>query len=61
MTDTLARRITLESLKFELDDGAESAAFPERDLLVVLSTLQPKVLEEAHSFCFGGHFSERKV
>ena len=35
--------------------------FPERDLVVVPLTLQPKVLEEAHSSCFGGHFSERKV
>ena len=55
---TLARRITLESSKFELDDWVlyyESAAFRERDLIVVHSTLQPKVLEEAHYSCFGGH------
>ena len=60
----LARRIVLESSKFEIVDDIlhfENPVFPGRHCIAAPPSLRESLLNEAHSSCFGGHFSERKV
>ena len=62
--DKSARSIVFESSKFELDGGVlyyENPAFPRRHCVVVPVSLCSRIMEEAHSSCFGGHFGERKI
>ena len=59
-----ARRIVLESSKYDIIDGVlyfENPVVPDKQCVVVPLSLQETLLNEAHSSCFGGHFSVKKV
>ena len=57
----MAQKIVLESQCYEMIDGVLYHENPNRWCIVVPKKLQSQLLTEAHSGCFGGHFSEKKV
>ena len=60
----LAQKIVLENQHYEVIDGIlhhENPNCPGHWCIVVPSQLRTQLLTEAHSGCFGGHFSEKKV
>ena len=60
----MAHKIMLESQHYEIIDGIlyhENPNHPGRWCIVVPRDLRSQLLAEAHSGCFGGHFSEKKV
>ena len=60
----VAQKIVLESQHYDMIDGIlyhENPNHPGRWCIVVHKKLCSQLLTEAHSRCFGGHFSEKKV
>ena len=60
----VAHKIVLESQHYDIIDGIlyhENPNHPGRWCIVVPKDLRSQLLAEAHSGCFGGHFSEKKV
>ena len=59
-----ARKIVMESAKYDLMDGILYflyPAAPHRSCIVVPKVLQMPLLEETHGGTFAGHFAERKT
>ena len=59
----LAQNIVVENQHYEVIDGIlhhKNPNSPGNWCVVVPSQLQTQLLTEAHSGCFGGHFSEKR-
>ena len=62
--EKLARRVVMESGKYEVVQGVlyfVPDSSPGHLCIVVPESLRSKILEEAHSGCFAGHFAFKKV